>query len=445
MQFYINQLTLPKLCITWWFILSSPSCLAMPSITLNGLQQAIATEQYALAWEQAKKLKNQYEGEPKFDYLYGLAALETGHFDYALLALKRAVINQPKQVRPHLELARTYLALDNQDSAILEFKIALELPMPAIVRSNVEQQLQALTLGTPDTSQSNWQSSASFALGHDNNVNLGVNNASINLPIFGGVTLDNASIKQDSSYSELGAQLDYNRIQTAERTWFVTTSFNHKQYPHAVAYSTNSLNLNAGQVFLDGKKRYQLGLNLQALNLREQNYSRSQTLEASINYQQDLASYWQGAIHWNNTNYHQANNKNQNNQTLQVNTQYQFNVNELGHQIGLSISHETPEKDKFKYLNRDIVSIGYGISKTWNPKHTSSIGINVQRRVNQDVDLTYRAKRKDRRLTLQIAHQIQLDSKASFFTNAGYVNNASNLDLYDSEKAFIKTGLNYQF
>ena len=104
-----------------------------------------------------------------------------------------------------------------------------------------------------------------------------------------------------------------------------------------------------------------------------------------------------------------------------------------------------PKKDKFKYLNRDVVSLGYSLTKTWNSTHTSSIGINAQRRVNQDKDLTYRAKRKDRRLTLQISHQIQLSSEASFFTNVGYVNNASNFDLYDSEKAFIKAGINYQF
>lgn len=446
MNLFINPITLAKLSLPWGLILFSNLCFAAKPLPLDRLQQAIATEQYALAWETANGLKHHYEGEPAFDYLYGLAALETGHFDYALLALKRAVSNQPEEVRPRLELARTYLALNNPASATLEFKTALELPMPAPVRHNVEQQLQALTAGKqPSTSRSAWQSSASFALGYDNNVNLGVNNASINLPIFGEVTLDNSSIKQDSSFNELSAQLSYNRMQTADRAWFVNTNLTHKHYPHALAYSTKDLNLNAGQVFLDGNTRYQVGMNLQALNLREQPYSRSQALEASVNYKQDLSSSWLAAINWGSTDYQQTANKNQNNQILQLNTQYQFSANELGQQIGFAVSHEIPKQHKFKYLNRDVISLGYGLTKTWNPKQTSSIGVNAQRRVNQDLDLTYRAKRKDRRLTLQITHQIQLSPKASFFTNAGYVNNASNLDLYDSEKAFIKTGIHYQF
>lgn len=445
MSLSTNQLTLIKLSLPWGLILFSELCLAANNLPLDQLQQAIDTEQYALAWEQAQTLKRTYEGEPEFDYLYGLAALETGHFDYALLALKRAVANQPEQVRPRLELARTYLALNNPSAAQLEFATALELPMPLVVRNNVEQQLQALKLDKQPSSRSAWQAAASMAVGHDSNVNLGVNNASINLPIFGEIKLDNSAIKQDSSLSELGAQLGYNRIPTAEQAWFVNTNFNYKHYPHAVAYSTNDLSLNAGYVFLDGNKRYQLGLNLQALNLREQSYSRSQALEASLNYKSDSNSSWLGAFSWGKTDYQQATNNNQDNQVLQLSTQYQFNNNTLGHQMGFALSHEIPKQEKFKYLNRDVLSLGYALTKTWNTKQSSSLGINLQRRVNQDLDLTYQAKRKDRRLTLQMTHQIQLNNKANFFTNIGYVNNASNLDLYDSEKAFIKTGINYQF
>jgi hypothetical protein len=117
----------------------------------------------------------------------------------------------------------------------------------------------------------------------------------------------------------------------------------------------------------------------------------------------------------------------------------------MNHQFGASISHEMPDNDKYNYLSRDLVSLGYGLNKAWNTKHSSSIGLNAQRRINQGDDLSYQVKRKDTRLTLQIAHQTQLSHKTSFFTNLGYVDNASNLELYDSEKAFIKLGINHQF
>lgn len=441
----INKLTLIKLSISLGVSMLAGHAFAAGTASLDRLQQAVENEQYAVAWQTAQTLKANYEGEARFDYLYGLAALETGHLDYALLALKRAVANAPEQVRPRLELARTYLALNNKASATNEFKAALELPMPALVRTNVEQQLQALAKGEEPVNQGVWQAATSFALGYDSNVNLGVSNASINLPIFGEVTLDDASVKQDSPLSELGAQLSYQRVQNAEQAWFISTSLNSKQYPDALAYSTRDLSLNAGKVLITGNKRYQLGLNLQALNVRDNSYSRSQGLEASLNYKLAADKNWLSALTWSHTAYQQASNKSQNNQTLQLSQQYQLNYGDLGHQIGFAVSHEIPAENKFKYLSRDVLSLGYGLNKTWNTMQTSSIGVNAQRRVNQDNDLTYRAKRKDTRLTFQIAHQVQLTNKTTFFTNAGYVKNASNLDLYDSKKAFFKAGINHQF
>lgn len=420
-------------------------CFAGNHPAFSKLQQAVDRAQYEQAWQAAQGLKNKYEGDAYFDFLYGLAALETQRLDHALLALKRAVANEPNEVRPRLELARTYVLLNNRPAATSEFKDALELPMPATVRANVERQLQALAKGDTPSATSSWQSSMSFAVGHDSNVNLGVSNASISLPIFGEVILDAGSVKQDSVSAELGAQLTYHAEPNPQQAWFVNSSINNKQYPHAVAQSTKELSLTTGTAFMDGHKHYQLGLSLQALNLNDRSYSRSQALEASLNYQLAENKLWLSAMRWSNTDYQQTNNKNQNNQTLQLNQQYQFIAGDMNHQFGASISHEMPDNDKYNYLSRDLVSLGYGLNKAWNTKHSSSIGLNAQRRINQGDDLSYQVRRKDTRLTLQIAHQTQLSHKTSFFTNLGYVDNASNLELYDSEKAFIKLGINHQF
>lgn len=444
MIFGINRLALN---LTFFLLILSFLCIkscfaANPAF--QRLQQAVDTERYASAWQQAKALKDQYEGDAYFDYLYGLAALENQQLDYALLALKRAVTHDPNLVRARLELARTYLLLNNTPAAINAFKDALKLPMPAVVYANVQQQLQQLEKGQT-VAASAWQHSVSFALGHDDNVNLGVSHASINLPIFGDVTLGNTSVQQDSMLSELTVQLGYHRIQTANQAWFINNSLSSKHYPHANAYHTKELAVNAGKVFIDGNKRYQLEVNLQALQLNDEAYNDSQTLEASLNYQLATDQAWLGAVSWTHTDYQQTRHQSQNNQTIQLSQQYQITQGNLTHQLGAAMSHEIPEKHPFSYLSRDILSLGYGLSKTWNSAHSSTIGLNAQRRINQAKDLTYKLKRKDTRLTLQIAHQIQLNNKTHFFANVGYVDNASNLELYDSKKAFMKLGINYQF
>lgn len=441
----INKLKFSNLLILFMFnLLNTPASFAANRPDFQSLQQAIDRAQYVSAWQQAKALNDQYEGDAYFDYLYGLAALENQQLDYALLALKRAVTHDPKLVRARLELARTYLLLNNPSAAISEFKDALEFPLPAPVRSNVQAQIQQLAT-QPIASSGAWQGSVSFALGQDNNVNLGLNNTSINLPIFGEVILDQASVRQDSIFSELSAQLGYNRVSSPQQAWFINGNLSNKQYPHASAYHSQELGLQAGKLWIDGAKRYQLGLNLQALQLNNQAYYYSQALDASLNYQLATDKNWLSGLSWTQTNYQQTSHQSQNNQTIQLSQQYQIRQGRLGQQWGVAISHEIPAQTQFNHLSRDVLSLGYGLNHTWNDQHSSSIGINLQRRINQAEDLSYKTKRKDTRLTLQATHQMQLTNKTTLFTHAGYIDNLSNLELYDSKKAFVKLGLAHQF
>lgn len=441
----INRLNFANLLILFMLnLLSIPASFAANRPELQSLQQALDRAQYVSAWQQAKALNDQYEGDAYFDYLYGLAALENQQLDYALLALKRAVTHDPKLIRARLELARTYLLLNNPSAALSEFKDALEFNLPPPVRSNVQAQIQQLET-QPIASAGAWQGSVSLALGDDNNVNLGLSNASINLPIFGEVILDQASVRQGSIFSELNAQLGYNRVQNPQQAWFINGNLSNKHYPHASAYHSQELGLQAGKIWTEGANRYQLGLNLQALQLNNQAYYYSQALEASLNYQLATDKNWLSGLSWTQTNYQQTSHQSQNNQTIQLSQQYQIRQGRLSQQWGVAISHEIPAQTQFNHLSRDVLSLGYGLNQTWNDKHSSSIGINLQRRVNQAEDLSYQTKRKDTRLSLQATHQMQLTNKTTLFTHAGYIDNLSNLELYDSQKAFIKLGLAHQF
>jgi len=96
------------------------------------------------------------EGNPLFDYLYGISALETAHYDKAVFALERVIINQPNIIRPRLELARAYMKINNDPAALREFKQVLSLNPPVAVQRNVNRYIQKNTpiLLWNDTGQS---------------------------------------------------------------------------------------------------------------------------------------------------------------------------------------------------------------------------------------------------------------------------------------------------
>ena len=61
-------------------------------------------------------------GNPDFDYLLGIAALDSGHGERAVFALERVLAVQPSNALARAEIARAYLFIGEKDTARREFE-----------------------------------------------------------------------------------------------------------------------------------------------------------------------------------------------------------------------------------------------------------------------------------------------------------------------------------
>src|SRR5690606_1828271 len=57
-----------------------------------------------------------YAGDPEFDYLLGIAALDSGHPGPALLAFERVLLVAPDHLQARAELGRAYLAAGEHEN-----------------------------------------------------------------------------------------------------------------------------------------------------------------------------------------------------------------------------------------------------------------------------------------------------------------------------------------
>ena len=69
------------------------------------------------AWELLEPQESARAGEPLYDFLLGLAALEIGQNTRAVFALERVLAMEPDNVRARAEIARAYLALGEAETA----------------------------------------------------------------------------------------------------------------------------------------------------------------------------------------------------------------------------------------------------------------------------------------------------------------------------------------
>jgi hypothetical protein len=91
------------------------------------------------------------------------------------------------------------------------------------------------------------------------------------------------------------------------------------------------------------------------------------------------------------------------------------------------------------------VGTSYSVEHTWDAVNSSFISSQFQYRKHRANDPIYAKKRQDKRVLFKIGHNLRLGKNLSIFAQLGYTKNNSNLDIYDTDKAFARTGVNYNF
>ena len=192
-----------------------PRAAALCALMLAALLAAPAAPANDAALAQAEALLNQ--GQPqaaldllapleiqltsdvRFDYLYGLALLETGSPGAAVFALERAVATTPSYVAARMELARAYFAMGLLQDAQREFVGLLKQNPPPAARTAIDQYLDQIEAGTRSMALSK-DLRLRMASGYDSNAN-----SATDIGSFLGFALTESSRAADSPFAELGA------------------------------------------------------------------------------------------------------------------------------------------------------------------------------------------------------------------------------------------------
>jgi len=411
--------------------------------SLIKLEQFVSQSNYKQAWLQAQQLAKQHEGEPRFDYLYGISALETGHYDLAVFALDRVTVNQPNVIRPRLELARAYLKVNNDIAALREFTEVLQLNPPATVRRHVNHYIQILSKPSNRDRKHIIIGLITLATGYDSNANFGADGSIFDTPIFGPITLQESSVKQASPIAELRTQLNYRYVNSDSQSWFVKTKLNHKHFTDSEVVDISELNVQGGSTFLVGKQQYQLSLRNQLIHIDTDAFSHTLGLKAEVAHELSDDKVLSASLLFENYDHKQQDLRDARRYGVAGN--YRFSKNNTRQQLGLSLGNERPKQKAGKNYTRNTVGTSYSVEHTWDAVNSSFISSQFQYRKHRANDPIYAKKREDKRVLFKIGHNLRLGKNLSVFAQLGYTKNNSNLDIYDTDKAFARTGVNYNF
>lgn len=150
--------------------------LAAPAGTLGRLiaesRENIVRGDAAAAYAALSARLDLYAGDPEFDYLLGIAALDTGHPGEALLALERVLLVEPDHLQARAELGRAYLAAGEHENARAAFRDVASRDIPPEARRLVGAYLDEIAR-LDARHRVAVTGTVGFDIGYDTNANVG--------------------------------------------------------------------------------------------------------------------------------------------------------------------------------------------------------------------------------------------------------------------------------
>ncbi|MBI5461681.1 MAG: tetratricopeptide repeat protein [Gammaproteobacteria bacterium] len=249
------------------------------------IQRQLRLGQPQAAWTLAQQHLSDSAGEPAFDFAAGLAALEAGQPQHAVMALERVLLVQPSHHRARLELARAYYQLGDYAAARREFQAVDAIGPPPNVRRRVESFLAEIQQ-REDAARTQVTGYVELRPGWDSNVSSATADSSVDIPAFGVVSLDADSRARSDRFLDKNAGVTLVRPLDKRRALFADVAYRDRENVETQLYDTRSIGVSAGMAWSHETDRLRLPVQYQVLYLANAEFRRMATL--GVEWSRDL-------------------------------------------------------------------------------------------------------------------------------------------------------------
>lgn len=185
-------------------------------------------------------------GHPYFDYLLGVAALDSGRLSEAVFSLRRSVAVAPQFSGARMELGRAYFESGDPGQARPLFSSLLDENPPPGVRDVLQQYITAID-DRPAVPGSRFSPYLEVHAGHDSNANGSTSNQQ-----FLGFTLNPNNLETESPFAEIGAGFTAVVPRSSQFSWVYNGRVGHRDNTDASFINATLLSGFAGSAWQRG-------------------------------------------------------------------------------------------------------------------------------------------------------------------------------------------------
>lgn len=259
------------------------------------------------AYEALLTLEQQHASDPEYNYLLGVASLQSGHFSQARNAFERTLLLEPDNAGAYLDLAITNIELKNYDEALRLLTTVEERFQPtrsisrliAMYRKRVANENKARSVVAGNL----------FAgAGHSSNVNNGTDKTLIDLDLGDGpvsLPVGDSSKSSPDSFYETGASLNYSLTRGKWRTQLLS-SVQRRDYEALTEFDTVNVFTGITSQYSYGRNQYEGGLFYSMVWLDSEDYQSATSASLTWSHRRPSGLHLSSQLRLNQARYLQT-------------------------------------------------------------------------------------------------------------------------------------------
>ncbi|MGE0357224.1 MAG: tetratricopeptide repeat protein [Burkholderiales bacterium] len=212
------------------------------------------------AYMELIKLEPRLAGDIEFDYLLGVASLDSGKHEDAVIAFERVLALNPNHAGAQMDLARTFFATGSYDLAESAFRDLAGRNPPPAAQQTINRYLEAIDARKRQTT-AGWRGWAELGMGYDTNIT-GVPGdfGAAAQQSFGivGIEATGNSVKRKAAFGSAAGSLEYSHPLSRGWTLFAAGDARLRGYDGESNYNSAGVDVRAGGALNDGPAQWRV-------------------------------------------------------------------------------------------------------------------------------------------------------------------------------------------
>ena len=420
---------------------------AAEDATLSKASELIKSNDFKAAYQLLEPLESERSGNIDYDYLFGVAAVESGNVTRGVFALERVLATNPNHLDARAEIAKAYFKLGESDTSKTEFQTILKQNPSKETSVAIEKYMSAIdkALGLTTT----FAAYLDIGVGFDSNINSATSSSAINLaPTFIAprLVLPSGAQEQSSKYMSLAGGASFRQPITENLAVVGGVQGQNRTNWNESQFDPSFIDYNLGLTYKKHIDSFTAALQGNTYDIDGERFRRS--YGAIGQWQRDLDDRNQVSLYaqYAKLSYPSSNVRDADRYIVGGGWAHVF-AGDKSPVLFLSpyAGKENTEDSAFDFLSNSIYGFRAGGQLSMNPKLVAYAGTSYEYRDYDGRDPIFGETRRDNQYDFNIGLRYLPGHKWTIRPQFSYLRNNSNTTIFDFDRTVLSINFRKDF